>query len=248
MQDVLIVGGGLFVPKALLQEASNARTLIALDGAANHLQTLSIKPDIILGDLDSIKSPEHFGIEATFERLAEDDLPYPGQKGVTIVPALDQNKTDLMKAIEYADAMGASSIDIICASKGRMDHTLMNLRCLKLYANPTRPLRLLNAKETICYVQDGMHTFSGKPGQPCAIMAFPKAVASSTGLKWDLDHFSLTFALCESVCNRLAQSQATIDIQGEALIIAPGHLPSQQNLIPKRDLAILKSVTKELGI
>ena len=91
-----LIADGEFLPRDDILQLSNHKTIIALDGAYHQLAAMNIQPDIILGDLDSIK---------------HDAIP----DNLTCIHTPDQNHTDLEKGIDYAITQGAKQIDIVCA-------------------------------------------------------------------------------------------------------------------------------------
>src|SRR5262245_59554980 len=111
-KNYLIIANGVFLVKEIIKEAIVDKTILALDGAADKLKKLGIKPDIILGDFDSIENAYDWGIHATFKDMLDSNIPYLGANGITIVPSKNQALTDLIKAIHYCDKHGARSITI----------------------------------------------------------------------------------------------------------------------------------------
>ena len=204
VKQCVIIANGSFLPNSLINKIIADKYVLALDGAFNQLHELAIMPNALLGDLDSVD-----------KQLLENSE-------VTIVPAPDQNKTDLQKGIAYCDRLGASQVEIICATGGeRMDHALGNFRALRSSHNPERDLCLHTAHQTIRFVKDSSCEIHGKPGDKCGIMAFPEAYFTSTGLRWNGDNHLLEFALSDSTCNELISECAKIQVRGEALIIGP---------------------------
>ena len=65
-----------------------------------------------------------------------------------------------------------------------------------------------------------MHV-EGGVGQYCAIMGYPEALMTTSGLAYNGDQYFLQQGVQESICNSIADFQSTISIQGEALIILP---------------------------
>lgn len=208
-----------FSEKRLLNMSKN-RMLVALDGVADDLKKYKIYPHVILGDFDSIKNKEFWGIKETFHEIDNSSAPYKGNFDVLIVPAKDQDHTDLEKAILFCDKQKASSIIILNATGGRMDHTLGNIGVLRKYHKKERPLAIYTRTEKIEYLKDGSTTIHGKPGDNVAIMGYPEAFMTTEGLAYNGKNFQLKLGLQESTCNSLAQNKATIDIQGEALVIS----------------------------
>lgn len=217
---VIVANGSQLPADELLDSMENSKVL-ALDGAANRLKSIQYCPDCILGDFDSVQDPEYWGIAGTFSDIDENSTPYEGNFGVTIIPAKDQNYTDLEKGILYCDAAGASSIAIVQATGGRMDHTMGNLGLLKKYYRPDRNLIILTEKEQMFYLSDLEIAVEGGMGEYCAIMGFPEALMTTTGLAYNGDEYLVRLGVQESVCNTIVDSQAEIHIKGEALVILP---------------------------
>ncbi len=208
---IIVANGPAASPKELL-EVWDGEPILALDGAANRLFEWGIIPTGILGDFDSIRDPGYFGIQAAV------DSPYTGNQGILIIPAYDQDYTDLEKGIRFVGSHGASSITILYALDGRLDHTLGNLGLLRKYYQRERPIRIHATNEWIQYVRDQRVMLYGAVGSHCAINAFPEGFMTSRGLAYNGDHYHLVLGIQESVCNSLAEPEASIEIEGEALI------------------------------
>lgn len=214
----VIVANGSPFPVNELKESLKGRKVLALDGAVNRFKSLQIYPDFILGDFDSVEDCAYWGISAVID---EQHAPYMGNFGTLIVPAMDQNCTDLEKGIIYCDQAKAVSLLIVQATGGRMDHTLINIGLLKKYDRPDRDLIILTEKEQIFYLCNADVVVEGGVGESCAIMGYPQALMTTFGLAYNGDEYLLQLGVQESVCNKIVESQATISIQGEALVILP---------------------------
>lgn len=217
MQNYLVVGNGPFLIQEIIREAAQNKVVIGVDGAAQKLFQLGIKPDIVLGDFDSLE----------IEYLDALYLP-------------DQNTTDLVKAIRYCDEQGALSITIVCAAFGRLDHHEGALRALRTEYKKNRPIIFHTEQQTICFAKDEEVTIEGEIGESCGVIAYPQGIFSSSGLRYEVDQFQLHFGFSESICNSLAQKKAVIKVQGEALIIKPAQLISQRNYMKKSALERLE--------
>lgn len=235
MTAFLIIANGPFVARDIIIEAAKGKKIIALDGASVKLNKLNIKPDIILGDFDSMHHSEReaLGIEKLFHDLQENDLPYQTKDNITIVPAKNQLLTDLMKALDYADQQHATEITLICATGGRMDHHEGAMRILRSHYKTNRPIILLTEQHGIRFVKNEDIKIEGIPGDKCGILAYPKAVMSSTGLEFEAIDLALEFGLSENICNSLIAETATIHIEGEALVIMPPLLLAQREWMKK---------------
>ena len=247
MKDVIIIANGPFVTHELLEEAIVDKTIVALDGAANRLIATVIKPDIILGDFDSIQDEgrEHWGIQACIHHLQDDSPAYKGKHGTTIVPMKNQQLTDLVKAIHYCDTQQTSSITIVCALGGLLDHHEDALRVLRSEHRAERPLVILSDLQTVRYVKDESITFTGNAGDFCAVLAFPHGRFSSSGLTYDVEDYLLDVGFSESIRNSLRGTEATISVSGEALIMLPPRYPAQRAYAAKTEIERLTWLLKD---
>jgi thiamine pyrophosphokinase len=215
----LIIANGQEISLEEIEKKSKNKIVIALDGSCNRLQKLSFYPNYILGDFDSIENPSFWGIKNTFSKIDENSKPYKGNFSITIIPAKDQNFTDLEKAIKYCDSMDGESILILQADGKRMDHTLANLGLLRKYHCLDRPIIIETEIEQIFYVQNEKVYIKGNPGDACAIMGYPIAKMTTEGLAYNGEEYTLDLGHQESISNELCEQNATILIQGEALLI-----------------------------
>ncbi|MEX0608094.1 MAG: thiamine diphosphokinase [Balneolaceae bacterium] len=113
MHALIICNG--FPPSKLLltQEVAKADLIIGADGGGNILLNHLIKPDVVIGDLDSFQKPEKPDFEILLDR--------------------GQETNDLEKALEYALKAGSDSCTVLGAFGKRMDHSLKNLSVMKKF-------------------------------------------------------------------------------------------------------------------
>lgn len=102
--------------------ARKTSLLVAADGGANTCRHVGLRPDIIVGDLDS---------------AARDTLQaFPSSE---IIRVARQDNTDLEKALDLLVSLGRQSVVILGATGRRLDFTLGNLSVLWRY---TRRLQI----------------------------------------------------------------------------------------------------------
>lgn len=218
-QDWLIIANGLPRDIESLKKLADGRKTIALDGAINRFKTGDFHPDILMGDFDSVDDPGYWGIQ-------NDQSPHLGRNGLYIIPAYDQSYTDLEKALIYCTLNSSLSEknSIIIAQGtglGRLDHNLGNLGLLRKYHSPYWRITLLTTAQQVEFVKNGTTTIEGEVGDYCAIMGYPEATMTTTGLTYNGNNYPLILGISESVCNTLAEPTATVKIEGEALVIKP---------------------------
>ena len=112
----LICNGAINDYRWLARELERYGVLIAVDGGADHLRRAGLRPDLVVGDMDSIVEP--FGPDVPVSL-------YPERK----------DASDMELAVRHALALEHSSIDVYGALGGREDHQFCNI-CL-LYTSPS---------------------------------------------------------------------------------------------------------------
>jgi thiamine pyrophosphokinase len=213
MNQYLIVADGDFQVKEIILEAATDCQIVALDGAANKLIALDITPHLIIGDMDSI------------------NLSAPSIQKIILHHHDEQDTTDLVKAIRHCDKHGAKQISIVCATGGRLDHHEATMRALRSEYKQNRTITIHTEQQSIRYAHNETVTIAGESGDKCGVFAYPKAKCTSHGLKFEMTNFELDFAYSESVSNELISPTATINMQGDALIIMPPQLISQREFM-----------------
>ncbi len=182
--------------------------IVVLDGYANKMLECGIIPKVIIGDFDAISQ----STIAHFQSL-----------GTEIVHDTCQNSTDLDKAIKYCDAAKATDIHIYNAIGGRLDHTLYNTRALKKYHKVKRRIVLINNNEHMEFFSNCRVELQCEISSHIAIISAPKAIVTSSGLKYELNEYVLEYGKNESTSNRNINYSVTFDVHGECFIIHPSH-------------------------
>ncbi|PJD91609.1 MAG: thiamine diphosphokinase [Legionella sp.] len=240
MKQFIIIANGPFLAQDIIQEAIQDRQIIALDGAADKLLTINIKPDVILGDFDSIhpKTQAYWGITQTFVAMSEHAKPYIGHHGVKIVPAKDQSTTDLVKAIQYCDQEQAQDISIICATGGREDHHEASKLALQSEYRADRPIIIHSEQQTLRWAEHETITLHGEAGDHCGFVAHGTGRGYSRGLMYPCRNIPI------SLCNRLSQSTAQITIEGAALLMMPPQLLAQRKIMRANEAVLMQCLDK----
>jgi len=96
--------------------ARKAGYIIAADGGANAARRLGIRPDVIIGDLDSVTS----ATQRTFSDVLQ-------------VKVARQDNTDLEKALDFLAARRRREVVILGATGRRIDFTLANVSVIWRY-------------------------------------------------------------------------------------------------------------------
>ena len=193
----LIVGNRPLGSKII--ELAKDKLIVAADAGADRLLKYNIIPDIVIGDLDSISNK-------TSTKLEE-----------WIVSNKNIQKTDLEKAVDYAFEKGATKIQIVGWSGGRIDHTLA---ALGLAFNPK--ISLIDEQFTVETII-GSKTIRGSESTLFSLMAMPEARVSVTGARWELQHEKLKMG-GRGIHNEIGSSgEVNIDCHSGNLLVIQGN-------------------------
>lgn len=167
--------------------------IVAADGAANKLHEIGIMPDIVIGDLDSIRTSENF----------------------KILHAPSQDESDFQKSLNYVKQNQLLPTIILGADGGFIDHILFNIdvimqnECI-FYSPPIIGVPLNKTAE-----------FKLKINSKISIFAMPKAKISTSGLKWELDNDTLEFPGFSSLSNINIKENFKIEVKdGKVLLLS----------------------------
>lgn len=183
--------------KEISSNISEYDAVIVLDGAGNYV-THSF--DYLIGDLDSLEPKER-------EQYKDKIIHIP-----------EQSSTDLHKGIRHADELGAKEIDIINALGGRIDHTIVNIRTLKMLHSSKRRMRILDSGQSLEFYENCNVSLHGEIGDHIGVMAAPNALVNSTGLKYDMNDVKLEWGVRDSSSNNFAAEDINISVSGGVLI------------------------------
>ncbi len=123
-EQVLLIANGEPPSRTLARGlAHRLGYVVAADGGANTARRFGIRPDVIIGDLDSITN-------ATRRHFAAS----------TLLHVARQDNTDLEKALDYLAARGTKRVIIIGITGNRIDFTLGNLAVLWNYTSFLAPV------------------------------------------------------------------------------------------------------------
>jgi len=207
---VNIVSGGCVGNQSFLQEKIARMEhclIICCDGSARHFQYLGIKPDVIIGDMDSIDP----ALLASYSTQGIKIIKYSAKK----------DYTDTELALDYALGLKPESIFIWGALGGRIDHTLANVFLLcKGQENGIRTYLVDEYGEA--FVLDKEATFVNETGKTISLLALSPEVTGITlsGFLYPLKEGTLIMGESRGIGNIITDARASISVrQGKLLII-----------------------------
>lgn len=175
--------------------------VIAADGGYSHVKKLGIKPDLILGDFDSLN-----------EKLPDDCD--------TIIVPSRKDDTDMMLAVKKALEKGYCSITICGALGGRLDHTIANIQTLEFIYEHGGNGRIFSESNIVMLQSNSSNMYPKIDGFYFSIFSLTdETVVTTTGTKYNLTDYSLTRAFPLGVSNEILSEQAEITVKSGKLLI-----------------------------
>ena len=208
-QIVNIVSGGRLGDQPFFQEKITRMEnclIICCDGGARHFQYLKIKPDVIIGDMDSI-DPASLASYST--------------QGIKIIkhPA-NKDFTDTELALDYALNLKPEAIFIWGALGGRIDHTLANM--FLLCKGQEKGIRTYLIDEYCeAFLLNGNVMFSKSTGQTISLIALSLQVEgiSLRGFLYPLADATLRMGESRTVSNIIKEDNATVSARSGNLLV-----------------------------
>lgn len=170
--------------------------LIGVDGGTKHILKLGRKPDLIIGDLDSLPR-----------------LP----KGVPVIKyPTEKDQTDSQLALDYAIKQGFKKILIVGFLGERLDHLLSNVF---LAATTRASISIIEGKQQLFFVRDRI-TLTGRKGQLVSLIPLSgKPHVTTSGLKWRLQGSTLKVGTSLGVSNVMTGRKSTIKVSRGVLLV-----------------------------
>jgi len=186
-----------------------ADLVIAADGGALTLERWGVRPDLVVGDLDSL------GAERA-ERLGAEGVPvsrFPAEK--------DESDTEL--AIGRAIAAGASEIVLVGAFGGeRLDHELANALLLADGAHREIRLTAVRGVATVRALRGGASlTLGGSVGDLVTLLPVGGDAQGvrTAGLRYPLAGERLALGRSRALSNEVVGVPATVSCQEGVLLV-----------------------------
>ncbi|MCM1487460.1 MAG: thiamine diphosphokinase [Firmicutes bacterium] len=207
MKRCIIIGAGEYYGGAF--EIKDGDYVISADGGYLHCEKMGIKPDLAVGDWDSLAAAPK-GCEIF-------DLP------------VEKDDTDTLAAIRIGLEKGFDEFHILFGTGGRLDHTLANMQCLVYLADCGKRGYLYGKKQVVTAVRNESVSFSEKAAGDISVFAADGTACgvTETGLKYSLDNYDVTSAFPIGVSNSFVGTRSVISVKNGALyIIFPlGEMP-----------------------
>lgn len=182
--------------------------IISADGGAKNSLEMNLIPDVVIGDMDSIKK----------ETKAKLNL---GSKKIKYISSpAEKDKTDTHLAVEHAINLGTKKIIITGATGDRLDHSLANLIMLSSPFLKDIDIRILTDDSEIFVVRNSC-SIKGEVGNIISLFSLSPYTffVKTSGLKYKLENEKLLFSPVRGICNVFTEHVASIEIKKGILLV-----------------------------
>ena len=194
---VIFCAGEFDIPAEPL---SREDLIVAADGGLDHLKKLGLKPDVVLGDFDSLGYiPE----------------------GAEVYP-VEKDDTDAMLALRRGLELGHRRFVIYGGMDGpRVDHTVANFQTLQFAADQGATAYLVGLRQTATVVKEGSISFPDAAAGTVSVFCMGEAArgVSIRGLKYNLTDGCLTPGFPLGVSNSFVGEAARISVKEGSLLV-----------------------------
>lgn len=175
--------------------------VIAVDGGFAHLEALGIKPDMALGDFDSL------GYVPKCARVSR----FPP----------DKDASDLELALKRAFALNYEEVVVYGALGGRLDHTIANIQIFARFSEEGQYVTAVGEAEALrCITGPDVLELEATEGTVSVFSLSDCAHGViETGMKYSLDDEDLTNRTSRGVSNELIGEPATIGVESGTLLV-----------------------------
>jgi thiamine pyrophosphokinase len=196
--------------------AQNEDYIICADGGTRHAMALNVRPNLIIGDMDSAEREQ-------LQKFKEDNV------SIELFPH-DKNETDLELAINQAIALRPAQIIIIAALGGRLDQTLGNITLLTDIRLAAVDIRLDDGIEEVFLCRDQAQVH-GRNGDLVSLIPWQGAVTDvqTENLKWPLRNETLYPDKTRGISNAMLGETASVSIGSGLLLIVHRRQSSSVN-------------------
>jgi thiamine pyrophosphokinase len=207
MRAVIVGAGDL--DRDDVRRLDGADLVIAADGGAATLDALRRRPDVLIGDLDSVDHRLAVRLAAAGTRVERH-------------PA-DKDASDLELALDAAIASGATEVVVLGALRGdRLDHELANVLLLADAELGSARVRLAQGGTEVRVLRGGDRLeLVGSDGDLVTLLPLGRdAVGVTThGLRWPLDGDRLTVGRSRGLSNAISSAPASVSLDDGVLLV-----------------------------
>jgi thiamine pyrophosphokinase len=183
------------------------KRLMAVDGGYSFFRKTGIKPDLLIGDFDSLKKiPRELPSHAIIRHPRAKDA------------------TDAELGLRYCLERGARSIDIVQPSTGEIDQFIGNLMILLIPATEKRSaptkIRIISAGYEVHLLRDKSLSFKDAVGDVLSVIPISSRITySCSGTEFDVAGRTVRLGWSLATRNTIQARVARFRVRGIALLV-----------------------------
>lgn len=193
----LIIGGGVLINPEKIREklaGNEFELIIACDSGYDNALKLSIKPQMVVGDFDSIKNTV-------------------SDAEIVVLPA-EKDDTDLRVAINLALEKKCEKVTILCATGGRLDHFYGNVSSLEYLEKHGVDAEIIDEQNVISLSKKGKITYKNISKYVSVIPICEKIILSTENLKYEVENMEIFRDNIISISNESLKETFSLEIDG----------------------------------
>ena len=180
--------------------------VVCADGGALHARALGLKPQTIIGDLDSLSADE----VAQFKAAGAEIIQHSPEK----------DETDLELALHHCRRIGAETVCILGALGGRIDQTIANIFLLTLPDFLDMRIEVIDCDQSLRLLQTGSHRIKGARGDTISLIPLATVEGVTTdGLQYPLADGCLRPGPTRGVSNVMLKDSAAVEFRAGLLLL-----------------------------
>jgi thiamine pyrophosphokinase len=203
----VIFANGVAPDEATVRRWLNSATrLICADGGARTALALGLRPDVVVGDLDSLDEARQAQLVAMSCRM--------------VVYPVGKDWTDLELALKLSVEEGATEIVVLGALGGRLDQELANILLLLLPELEGIPVRIVDERQEM-FIARGEATIAGQPGDIVSLIPLGGDVTGivTKGLLYPLKDEPLLAGPARGISNVMTEPVARVTLRSGSLLV-----------------------------
>ena len=191
--------------------------IVCLDGGFDEAVKQGIRPDILLGDMDSL--------EADIEAVTADPNSLTADLKILRYPP-EKDYTDLELAFIELDPAETPEVLVIGAMGGRLDMTAVNIQLLERYSSRFEKIEMIDGRNRCFVLRGGSEVRLPKTDSYLSLIPLTDTCegVSLTGAKYPLEKATLHRGASLGVSNEFADDEVMLSLeQGSLLVVITTH-------------------------
>lgn len=204
MRAVIICGGSIENYDYISSFIKADDTIICADGGYDHALEMSLTPDIVLGDMDSVKADYRL---ACFEKFP-----------------VEKDWTDSELAVNYVIKNGFNEAVMLGCTGNRSDHTMSNIFLLKNFTDNNISASIIDDNNMI-FMPNGGIKLHGKKGDIVSVIPIGADITGYTtkGMYYEVENITLGFGKTVGNSNVMLSDECELSWKTGTAIVVKTH-------------------------